>query len=132
MSMISVIIWVAIMIAVLVSAYGRGQKQEKTGKSSAYVPKPQLMEKKSSSNVQRPVTLASSSKTSNTNKTYSDPMKQKQGGKKGERMPALRLYEGDPVPKGYRMVNCSYCGAENLVPYSSRQPYMCYFCHEDL
>ncbi len=40
---------------------------------------------------------------------------------------------GDAVPKGKKMVFCSYCNAENLIPmYSSAREYNCYFCREDL
>lgn len=40
---------------------------------------------------------------------------------------------GDPVPKGKRMVFCSYCNAENLIPaHSSAKGYNCYFCREEL
>lgn len=45
---------------------------------------------------------------------------------------ARRLYEGDSVPQGMRVIKCSYCGAENLVPQGSRQKYTCYFCREEL
>lgn len=46
---------------------------------------------------------------------------------------AQRLWVGDPVPKGKRLVYCAYCNAENLVPahdYSTK--YNCYFCREIL
>lgn len=40
---------------------------------------------------------------------------------------------GDAVPKGRKMVFCTYCGAENLIPtYSAAKEYNCYFCREDL
>lgn len=40
---------------------------------------------------------------------------------------------GDPVPKGKKMVFCSYCNAENLIPmHSSAREYNCYFCREKL
>lgn len=40
---------------------------------------------------------------------------------------------GDEVPKGRKMVFCTYCGAENLIPtYSAAKEYNCYFCREDL
>lgn len=45
---------------------------------------------------------------------------------------ARRLYEGDSVPQGMRVIKCSYCGAENLAPQGSRQKYTCYFCREEL
>ena len=45
---------------------------------------------------------------------------------------AQRLYEGDSVPQGMRVIKCFYCGAENLVPQGSRQKYTCYFCREEL
>lgn len=46
---------------------------------------------------------------------------------------AQRLWIGDPIPKGKRLVYCAYCNAENLVPahdYSTK--YNCYFCREIL
>lgn len=40
---------------------------------------------------------------------------------------------GDAVPKGKKMVFCSYCNAENLIPtYSLARDYNCYFCREEL
>lgn len=45
---------------------------------------------------------------------------------------AGRWMEGDPVPQSRRMVVCSYCGAENLVPIHDRTAYHCYFCREKL
>lgn len=45
---------------------------------------------------------------------------------------AERLLDGDPIPQGKRCVNCSYCGAENLVPMAPRTKYSCYFCREAL
>lgn len=52
--------------------------------------------------------------------------------KSGNRRVAGRLYEGDPIPQGARMVKCGYCAAENLVPYTARNEYKCYFCHYDI
>ena len=46
---------------------------------------------------------------------------------------AKKYILGDPVPKGNKMVLCSYCNAENLIPmYSSARDYNCYFCREKL
>ncbi len=46
---------------------------------------------------------------------------------------AERYIMGDPVPKGKKMVFCSYCGAENLIStYSAAKDYNCYFCRENL
>lgn len=45
---------------------------------------------------------------------------------------AERLLEGDPIPQGKKLVNCGYCGAENLVPMMPRTRYSCYFCREAL
>lgn len=70
--------------------------------------------------------------TPNVSRPYTEAPKQTRMEKRGNRIAALRLYEGDHVPQGYRMVRCSYCAAENLIAYSSRGNYMCYFCHEDL
>lgn len=70
--------------------------------------------------------------TPNVSRPYTEAPKQTRMERKGSRMIAKRLYEGDHVPQGYRMVRCSYCAAENLISYSSRGEYMCYFCHEDL
>lgn len=51
----------------------------------------------------------------------------------GGRKAAERLYEGDSVPKGMKVVKCDYCGAENLVPaYADTKEYTCYFCREIL
>ena len=74
----------------------------------------------------------SSTTTPNVSRPYTELPKENKTQKKENRMVALRLYEGDHVPQGYRMVRCSYCAAENLIAYSSRGKYMCYFCHEDL
>lgn len=45
---------------------------------------------------------------------------------------AERLYEGDSVPQGKRLCVCGYCGAENLLPVTSRERFSCYFCREPL
>lgn len=45
---------------------------------------------------------------------------------------AVRYLDGDTVPQGKRVVNCGYCGAENLVPMVPRTRYSCYFCREAL
>ena len=50
----------------------------------------------------------------------------------GNRRVARQLYIGDPIPKGMKLVKCSYCAAENLVPYTARNEYKCYFCHYDI
>ena len=68
----------------------------------------------------------------NVQREYTQAPKQTRTEKKATRMVAKRLYEGDHVPKGYRMVKCGYCAAENLISLASRGAYMCYFCHEDL
>lgn len=68
----------------------------------------------------------------NVKREYTEIPQQTRMEKKAARMVAKRLYEGDHVPKGHRMVKCGYCAAENLIAYSSRGAYMCYFCHEDL
>lgn len=44
-----------------------------------------------------------------------------------------RIYLGDPVPNGKRLVYCPYCNAENLVPaHDYSKKYHCYFCREEL
>lgn len=51
----------------------------------------------------------------------------------GGRSVALRHYDGDSIPKGMRLVKCSYCGAENLIPeYKKQEEFTCYFCREIL
>lgn len=46
---------------------------------------------------------------------------------------AQKYVLGDPVPKGKKMIYCSYCNAENLIPaYSLAKDYNCYFCREEL
>ena len=45
-----------------------------------------------------------------------------------QRIVALRLMEGDPVPEGYVKVTCPYCAAENLVTKHCKQYHSCYFC----
>ena len=46
----------------------------------------------------------------------------------GQRIVALRLMEGDPVPEGYVRIKCPYCGADNLVTKHCKQYHSCYFC----
>lgn len=46
----------------------------------------------------------------------------------GQRIVALRLMEGDPVPEGYVRIKCPYCGADNLVTKNCKQYHSCYFC----
>lgn len=50
----------------------------------------------------------------------------------GNRKTARQLYIGDPVPRGTKVVICSYCAAENIVPVGARNEYKCYFCHYDI
>lgn len=50
----------------------------------------------------------------------------------GNRKIARQLYMGDPVPRGNRVIVCSYCAAENIVPANARNEYKCYFCHYDI
>jgi len=46
---------------------------------------------------------------------------------------AERYVLGDSVAKGKKMVFCSYCNAENLIPaHKSAKEYNCYFCREKL
>lgn len=45
-----------------------------------------------------------------------------------QRIVAIRLMEGDPVPEGYVRVKCPYCNADNLVTKNCRQYHSCYFC----
>ena len=45
-----------------------------------------------------------------------------------QRIVALRLMEGDPVPEGYVRIRCPYCGADNLVTKNCKQYHSCYFC----
>lgn len=45
-----------------------------------------------------------------------------------QRIVALRLMEGDPVPEGYEKIKCPYCGADNLVTKHCKQYHSCYFC----
>ena len=45
-----------------------------------------------------------------------------------QRIVALRLMEGDPVPQGYLKIRCPYCAADNLVTKNCKQYHSCYFC----
>lgn len=45
---------------------------------------------------------------------------------------AERYLYGDSVPQGKKIVNCGYCGAENLIPMTPKSRYSCYFCRETL
>lgn len=45
-----------------------------------------------------------------------------------QRIVALRLMEGDPVPEGYVKIRCPYCAADNLVTKHCKQYHSCYFC----
>lgn len=50
----------------------------------------------------------------------------------GNRKTARQLYMGDTVPRGTKVIVCSYCAAENIVPAGARNEYKCYFCHYDI
>lgn len=50
----------------------------------------------------------------------------------GNRKTAKQRYIGDPVPRGTKVIVCSYCAAENIVPGNARNEYKCYFCHYDI
>lgn len=58
--------------------------------------------------------------------------RKKQPKMSGNRKVARQLYMGDPVPRGSRIIVCSYCAAENIVPANARNEYKCYFCHYDI
>lgn len=45
-----------------------------------------------------------------------------------QRIVALRLMEGDPVPDGYVKIRCPYCAADNLVTKHCKEYHSCYFC----
>lgn len=45
-----------------------------------------------------------------------------------QRIVALRLMEGDPIPDGYIKIRCPYCAADNLVTKHGKQYHSCYFC----
>lgn len=45
-----------------------------------------------------------------------------------QRIVALRLMEGDPVPEGYIKIKCPYCAADNIVTKHCKQYHSCYFC----
>ena len=46
---------------------------------------------------------------------------------------AERYLPGDMIPKGRRLICCSYCNAENLIPERDNpKRYNCYFCRETL
>lgn len=51
--------------------------------------------------------------------------------KYGGRAVAIRYLPGDRIPHGMRIVNCSYCNAENLVD-NYRTEKACYFCRTKL
>lgn len=58
---------------------------------------------------------------------------QKRMQKKYGSMPvAGRYILGDPVPKSCQLINCSYCGAENIVKMGYRGGMSCYFCRTGL
>lgn len=58
---------------------------------------------------------------------------QKRMQKKYGSMPvAGRYILGDPVPKSCQLVNCSYCGAENIVKIGYHGGMSCYFCRTGL
>ena len=50
----------------------------------------------------------------------------------GNRKTAKQLYIGDQVPRGTKVLRCSYCAADNIVPSGARNEYKCYFCHYDI
>ena len=50
----------------------------------------------------------------------------------GNRKTARQRYMGDPVPRGTKVIVCSSCAAENIVPGNARNEYKCYFCHYDI
>lgn len=52
--------------------------------------------------------------------------------KYGGRPVAGRYLLGDPIPHNLKIVYCSYCGAENLVPHNYHGDKDCYFCRTHL
>lgn len=45
---------------------------------------------------------------------------------------ATRLQFGSAVPRGNKLIICSYCGAENMISMASHEKYHCYFCRTSL
>lgn len=155
--MFELLIWLIIVAAVFVSKSKKARKkiEEKTTqvftskpaqppkKNFAVMPEPKKVlpnverkcaaedKHRSENNVYQRKT-SQQTVVPNVKRAYTEAPKQTRMEKRSSRMVAMRLYEGDQVPQGYRMVKCGYCAAENLIAYSSRGDYMCYFCHEDL
>ena len=155
--MFELLIWLIIVVAVFISKSKKAQEKIEKKATQVFTSKPVQQAKKNFAvmpehkkvppNVERNcaaedghrsennVYQKRSSQTAavpNVKRAYTEAPKQTRMEKKSSRMVAMRLYEGDHVPQGYRMVKCGYCAAENLIAYSSRGNYMCYFCHEDL
>lgn len=154
--MFELLIWLIIVAAVFVSKSKKAQKKIEKKATQVFASKPAQPQKnfaempqhkKAVPNVERKcaaedrhrsennVYQKRPSKTQavpNVKRAYTEAPKQTRMEKRSTRMAATRLYEGDHVPQGYRMVKCGYCAAENLIAYSSKGDYMCYFCHEDL
>lgn len=155
--MFELLIWIIVIAAVCISKAKKKQQisEKKSTKAAAYNPvrtqnknfavMPQP--KKVQPNVERKCAAEDNHRSENNvyqkkasqqtavpnvKREYTEAPKQTRMEKRSSRMVATRLYEGDHVPQGYRMVKCGYCAAENLIAYASRGDYMCYFCHEDL
>lgn len=155
--MFELLIWIIIVVCVFISKSKKAQKKIEKKATQVFTSKPvQQREKnfavmpehkKAQPNVERKCAAedrhrlennvyqkkpSQQTTVPNVKRAYTEAPKQTRMEKRSQRMIATRLYEGDHVPQGYRMVKCGYCAAENLIAYASRGDYMCYFCHEDL
>ncbi|MEG1848233.1 MAG: hypothetical protein RRX92_05560 [Lachnospiraceae bacterium] len=45
---------------------------------------------------------------------------------------AERVIDGESIPMDRVKKRCGYCGADNMIPRNSHEPYTCYFCREML
>ncbi len=73
-----------------------------------------------------------SGKRTSATPNVQSPVMHKQPKMSGNRREARQLYIGDPIPQGMKLKKCDYCAAENLVPYTARNEFKCYFCHYDI
>ena len=139
------IIFYVVVISIFINAKNAAQKEGKRGTSSKRTQTPNVSVNRRNvmtkvpeiKKVTEPKTVPNQKRESDYRENYKNDSWQQNRRKydlwgedeyAAQRVVALRLMEGDPVPENYRKVKCPYCGADNLVVKGSKQYHSCYFC----
>lgn len=117
------IIIIVIFIKAKQTAQSGGSQKSRTNQSKKHMTRPNVpAKKKTTRTYMEPHKEEARQPKIRTNNLWGEDEHAKQ------RIVALRLMEGDPVPNGYEKIICPYCGADNLVTKHCKEYHSCYFC----